>query len=83
MLAPLPISSQAVQEVLLSHGEMPATDLAAMFAPADDQERKRLVHALSSIADMLPPSAPGGQAMEVDKSFGSKMLLRSKIRTES
>ena len=63
MLAPLPISSQAVQEVLLSHGEMPATDLAAMFAPADDQERKRLVHALSSIADMLPPSAPGGQAI--------------------
>ena len=58
---PLPISEQAVHEVLLSQPgtEMPAAALSALFSPRDDAERLKLTRAISRLCDMR--TTPAGE----------------------
>jgi hypothetical protein len=57
----LPISEQAVHEVLLSQPgtEMPAAALSALFSPRDDAERLKLTRAISRLCDMR--TTPAGE----------------------
>ncbi len=57
----LPISEQAVHEVLLSQPgtEMPAAALSALFSPRDDAERLKLTRAIARVCDMR--TTPAGE----------------------